>query len=61
LLTLLNQNKKSMLYPETHNLFFIKERDLSFEFIKSGKNKDYKLLVRENGEIVDELTMEKGK
>ncbi|HKZ65748.1 MAG TPA: DUF4440 domain-containing protein [Chitinophagaceae bacterium] len=61
LLIVLNQNKKSMLYPETHNLFFMKERDLCFEFIKSGKNKDYKLLVRENGEIVDELTMGNGK
>jgi hypothetical protein len=61
LLMLVNQNKKSILYPEAHNLFFMKERDLSFEFTKSGKNKDYKLLVRENGEIVDELTMENTK
>lgn len=57
LLTLINKNKKSTLYPEGQNLFFMKEQDLTFEFIKNGQNKVYRLLVREHGEIVEELTL----
>lgn len=59
LLTLINKNKKSLLYPEAQNLFFMKDHDLSFEFIKNRENKVHKLLVRENGEIVEELIVQK--
>jgi len=55
LLTLTSKGKKSILYPEKQNLFFMKERDLTFEFVKDEENKNYKLVVRENGEIVEEL------
>ena len=59
LLALVGNNKKSILYPETQNRFFMKERDLMFEFIKNEANKDYRLVVRENGEVVEELTIQK--
>lgn len=55
LLTFVSENKKSVFYPETQNLFFMKERDLTFEFIKKGGDKEYRLVVRENGEVVEEL------
>ena len=59
LLALVGNNKKSILYPETQNRFFMKERDLTFEFIKNEANKDYRLVVRENGEVVEELAKQK--
>ena len=59
LLAILNKNKKAILYPEAQNLFFMKERDLAFEFITTGVKKVYKLLIRENGELVEELTLQK--
>jgi len=48
------QNKKFTLYPEADNRFFMKERDVSFEFIKNEKNKVIKMLVREQENIVEE-------
>lgn len=48
--------KKYIIYPETQNLFFSKERDLTFEFIKDDNRKIKKMLIRENGEIVEEAT-----
>jgi len=42
------------LYPETKNIFFSKERDLTFEFVKKD-NKMEKMIVRENGNIVEEV------
>jgi hypothetical protein len=48
--------KKFTIYPETATLFFLKEHDLTFEFL--GKNKaGRKMVVRQNGEIVEELTL----
>jgi hypothetical protein len=45
----------SLLYAETKNTFFVKERDLEFEFVNNEKNKHYKIVVHENGAVVDEL------
>lgn len=45
----------SILYPETKTTFFVKERDLEFEFVKDAKKRFYKIIVHENGAIVDEL------
>jgi len=45
----------SILYPESKNMFFVKERDLEFEFIKNDKNQVFKIIVHENSAIVDEL------
>jgi hypothetical protein len=47
-------DKKFSLYAEKENLFFSKERDLIFEFIKKG-NEVIKLIVRERDEITEEL------
>ena len=50
--------RKFTIYPETAILFFLKEHDLTFEFV--GENKaDRKMVVRQNGEIVEELTLSK--
>lgn len=46
--------KKFPLYAEKENLFFSKERDLTFEFVKEG-NKVVKLVVQERDEIAEEL------
>ncbi|MEP7322131.1 MAG: nuclear transport factor 2 family protein [Saprospiraceae bacterium] len=45
----------AILYPESKTMFFMKERDLEFEFIKDEKNKIFKIVVHENGGVVDEL------
>lgn len=52
LMLLVGQNNYA-LFPESANTFFYKERDLTFEFVKSGE-KTTKVIVRENGNIADE-------
>ena len=41
------------LYPEAENRFFIKGRDVNFEFVKN-ENIILKMVVRENGQVVEE-------
>jgi len=53
-LILKTSNQNFALYPETKNIFFSKERDLTFEFVKKD-NKMKKMIVRENGNIVEEV------
>jgi hypothetical protein len=45
----------SSLYAESKNMFFVKERDLEFEFLRNEKGQVYKIVVHENGTVVDEL------
>lgn len=45
--------KTMIIYPETQNKFFRKEKDLVFEFIKE-KNKVTKMKVYENGNLIEE-------
>jgi hypothetical protein len=45
----------SILYPESKTTFFAKERNLEFEFVRDAKNRFYKIIVHENGAVVDEL------
>jgi len=52
-LTLSIQQKVFALYPEADNRFFAKERDLVFEFVKND-NSISKMVVRENGKVVEE-------
>ena len=59
LLILVNNDNKTVMYPETKNLFFMKERDLTFEFTKDKNNVIDKLIVRENGNIAEELLKQK--
>ncbi|MGF6929167.1 hypothetical protein QFZ48_004667 [Chitinophaga sp. W2I13] len=54
LLIMLIGGKKFLLYAEKENLFFSKERDLTFEFIKKG-NEVIKLIVRERDDVTEEL------
>lgn len=57
-LLLLSVNDKPVtLYPEAENRFFVKDRDLSFEFIRGDKNKVSRMVVRENGKIVEEAVI----
>ena len=49
-------NKEFTIYPESSTLFFSKERDLTFEFL-TQEDKSRKIVVRENGEIVDEMAL----
>ena len=44
------------LYPQAETLFFTKERDLTFEFVKDEKGKVTKMIVREHGAVVEEAT-----
>jgi len=53
-LTLHIGSKQIPLFAEKEGLFFLKERDLTFEFIKSG-NAITKVIVRERGDIAEEL------
>ncbi|MBO9151734.1 nuclear transport factor 2 family protein [Chitinophaga sp. GCM10012297] len=51
-LLMTTNGKQFTLYPEKENLFFMKERDLTFEFTKTG------MIVKENGAIAEELVKE---
>jgi hypothetical protein len=58
LLTLMvGNNAKFVLHPASENLFFITERDLTFEFVKAGA-KVSKIVVRENGAVMEEAERE---
>jgi uncharacterized protein YneR len=46
-------NFQITIYPESENKFFMKERDLQFEFVKE-KNEVVKMLVHEFGSVVEE-------
>lgn len=52
LLSLALGGKTYEIYPESETLFFLKERDVTFEFVKSG-TKVGQLVVRENGNVVE--------
>ncbi|HMB99411.1 MAG TPA: nuclear transport factor 2 family protein [Flavobacteriaceae bacterium] len=45
---------KSPIFPTTQTLFFHEQRPLTFEFIKDNNGNVTKVLVRENGIIVEE-------
>jgi len=48
------QNKTFVIHAESKNRFFVKDRDLSFEFIKNQKNGVSKLQVWEQKKMVEE-------
>ncbi len=47
-------NKTFHLSAESDNVFFLKDRDLTFEFSGTGTS-DAVIVVRENGDVVDKL------
>jgi hypothetical protein len=53
LLILIVGDKKFFLHPESENVFFTVDRDLTFEFVRTG-TKVSKILIREHGAIVEE-------
>lgn len=54
LLNLIIANQKYVLYPQSETSFFVKERDLTFDFSKNDQGIISKMIVREKGKIVDE-------
>lgn len=56
-LILAASGNKFVLHPESENVFFTTERDLTFEFMKQG-TKVSKMVVREHGAITEELKVE---
>ena len=59
LLVLSFAKTQMLLYPESNNSFFTKERDLTFEFVKGDKGDVIKLIVKEHGEITEEAVFQK--
>ena len=57
LLILIIGSDKFVLHPESDNIFFTVDRDLTFEFVKAG-TKVSKIVVREHGAIVEEAKAE---
>ncbi|WP_299256894.1 DUF4440 domain-containing protein [uncultured Aquimarina sp.] len=45
-----------IVYPQSEKLFFHKQNPLTFEFIKTSNEKVLKMLIRENGKLVEEAT-----
>jgi len=54
LLHLLIGDQKFILCAQSDSMFFVKDRDLTFEFFKSPKGDISKMIVRENGNVVEE-------
>jgi hypothetical protein len=57
LLSLADGDKKYVLHPESENVFFTTDRDLTFEFVKEG-SKVSKMVVREHGAVAEEAKAE---
>jgi len=58
-LIIINNAEKTVIYPQSKDMFFMKELDISFEFTRDNSNNVHKLIVRENGDIVEELQKQK--
>jgi hypothetical protein len=59
ILLLTTGKDRYMLYPQTDTSFFVKDRDLVFQFAKDAKGKPFKIIVKENNTVADELIFEK--
>ena len=59
LLVLKGGGNSYTLYPQAEALFFTKERDLVFQFVKDATGKPLKIIVKEHGAAADELIFEK--
>jgi hypothetical protein len=55
-LVLVIEENRYLLFHEKNDLFFVKDRDLTFEFLRNTKDIITGFRVREKGQIVDELT-----
>jgi hypothetical protein len=52
-------NNSYTLYPQSDTLFFMKERDLTFQFVKDAAGRPLKMIVNEHGAKADELMFQK--
>ena len=52
-------NNNYKLYPLSDTLFFTKERDLTFQFVKDAAGEPLKIVVNEHGAKADELMFQK--
>jgi ketosteroid isomerase-like protein len=59
-LTLQMGGKQFLVFPESEAVFFLKDRDVTFEFVKKG-GKVVKMIVRERGEEVEALSYSGGR
>ena len=50
-------DKKFVLHPESEDVFFTADRDLTFQFVKAG-TKVSKIVIRERGAVVEEVRPE---
>jgi hypothetical protein len=50
-------DKTFLLHPESENVFFAADRDLTFEFVKEGANVS-RIVIREHGAVVEEARPE---
>ncbi len=57
LLILTAKGNRFVLHQESENVFFVTERDLTFEFVKEGA-KVSKMVVREHGAVTEEAKAE---
>ncbi len=57
LILIIGGDKKFLLHPESENVFFAADRDLTFEFVKEG-TKVSKIVIREHGAVVEEARPE---
>lgn len=53
-LNLVIGDKKYILYPESETVFFTKDRDLTFEFVRNDNKDLSKIVIREHGAVVEE-------
>jgi hypothetical protein len=58
-LNLIIGDKRFLIVPETESMFFMTDRDLTFEFVTDSSSKKRKMIVRENGKVVDEAIEKK--
>jgi hypothetical protein len=54
-LALIVGGERYHLFPESNSIFFVRERDLTFEFVSDEKGRVSKMVIRENGNVVDEF------
>jgi transcriptional regulator of met regulon len=47
------------LYPQSDSVFFVKDRDLLFEFTKDASGRPIKMIVKEHGAVAEELLFQK--
>lgn len=57
LIVIIGGDKKFVLHPESENVFFTTERDLTFEFVET-RTKVSRIVVREHGAVVEEAKAE---